>query len=145
MLRPNLLKKGYEAFAEIINPRIKSGNAEDNIKSVKRTVESWMSPFLVVLDNHDDPKSFNNLQAYFPESRFSSILITSRRSDVAALANYSNDIELHGLDKEEAYELLLRQSSRKDDERSRADEPRIVNMENEIFQGRTPRNFGSVG
>lgn len=65
-----------------------------------------------MFDNYDDPSSFSNIQDFFPESELGAILVTGRHADASALVIESNTnfIELPGLEKDAALDLLLRQS-----------------------------------
>lgn len=73
----------------------------------------------MVFDNHDDPSSFH-LPDFMPPGQHSRIFITSRRADTTVLTEPGHDIELPGLPKDDACDLLIRQS-RAGDAASRED------------------------
>ncbi|PQE21480.1 Tetratricopeptide-like helical protein [Rutstroemia sp. NJR-2017a BBW] len=87
-------------------------------------VQQWSYPWLVVFDNHDDPGSFH-LPDYIPSGEDGRILITSRHADIGQLAEHDFDIQLPGLPKEDALDLLIRHS-RANDPTSRDDGYAII-------------------
>jgi tetratricopeptide (TPR) repeat protein len=96
----------------------------DKVQSVLDILEQWSYPWLVVFDNHDDPRSFH-LPDYIPSGENGRILITSRHGDIGQLAEQDFDIQLPGLPKEDALDLLIRHS-RASDPTSRDDGYAII-------------------
>ena len=86
------------------------------IAFVLRAFTSWSTSWLMVFDNYDDPDAFPNVKDFIPESEFGAILVTGRHADAGTLVveHSSNHIELDGLEKEAALDLLIEQSETKE-------------------------------
>ncbi|KAH7367869.1 P-loop containing nucleoside triphosphate hydrolase protein [Plectosphaerella cucumerina] len=72
---------------------------------VKETLESWTVPWLLVIDNHDDPKSYA-IQKFLPASGLGHVLITSRSQALSPLGRL---VEIQGMTLEESLWLLFSQ------------------------------------
>jgi NB-ARC domain len=112
----NSLKKDFEQIYE----KIKKGGVslvETHAKAVyvQKSLSEWPYPWLMVFDNYDDPQGFSNFQDFIPEGSFARIIITSRHADTLTLADKLGRIELPGLDKNDAIELLVKQSALQSD------------------------------
>lgn len=94
------------------------------VTSVLNKLQDLDEPRLMVFDNHDDPSSFH-LPDFMPPGQHSRILITSRRTVTTVLTEPDYDIELPGLPKDDACDLLIRQS-RVGDAASREDVYTII-------------------
>jgi hypothetical protein len=75
----------------------------------------WPEPWVMVLDNYDDPNSFPNLQYFIPLGKHGNILVTTRHEDVVSL-DRGNAIELRGLAERDAFNLLFEQCMIKETE-----------------------------
>ena len=112
----NSLKKDFEQIYE----RIKKDGAsivDTHAKAVyvQKSFSEWPYPWLMVFDNYDDPQGFSNFQDFIPEGSFTRIIITSRHANTLILADELGRIELPGLEKNDAIELLVKQSALQSD------------------------------
>lgn len=105
------LKTSLEGIAEYIEPATSAfSNIDNKINFALESLANWPRPWLLVFDNYDDPIAFNSLQGFIPIGKHGSILITTRHADVDALGRDRRAIELHGLQEEDALELLCKMS-----------------------------------
>lgn len=120
----NTIKKDFDAIWEYI--KIPADATQDNqeVILVLNKLRELDEPWLVVFDNHDDPSSFF-LPDFMPMGQEGRILITSRHADTAGLVGSDHHIKLPGLPKDDACDLLIRQS-RGGDAASRDDAYTIV-------------------
>lgn len=91
----------YQQIAE----HCKAGTSVDSAIRYFRALET---PWLLILDNADDP-SFN-LGAFIPISKYSNVIITSRNEQVRAHASSGAILHLPDLEPKDAVTLLLRQA-----------------------------------
>lgn len=105
----NTIKKDFEAILGHIRSRADLTQENQGYALVLNKLRDWNEPWLMVFDNHDDPSSFH-LPDFMPDGQDGRILITSRHADTAVLAEVDNDIELPGLPRDDACDLLIRQS-----------------------------------
>ncbi|KAH0541470.1 hypothetical protein FGG08_004080 [Glutinoglossum americanum] len=80
------------------------------IAFVKDTLRTWPEPWLLVFDNYDLPRVFENLTSFFPASNGVAknvILVTSRNVSSERLGSC---VKIEGLTEEEALELLYSRS-----------------------------------
>jgi hypothetical protein len=80
------------------------------IAFVKETLRSWPDPWMLVFDNYDTPRAFDNIMSFFPTShakRKNVILVTSR---IATSGRLGTPIRMDGLTEDEALELLFLRS-----------------------------------
>ncbi|KAF5870455.1 putative kinesin light chain protein [Botrytis fragariae] len=103
------VKKDYKSVLEHIERPADSTQDDQVVTSVLNILREWDEPWLIIFDNHDDPSSFH-LPDFMPSGQHGRILITSRHADTALLAERDHDIELHGLRKDDACDLLIKQS-----------------------------------
>jgi hypothetical protein len=82
---------------------------EARVINVRRALTGRETPWLMVLDNYDDPQSYN-LKQFIPDNTLGMVIVTSRHKDAEALADPKNRIELTGLNENEAIQLLLLES-----------------------------------
>ena len=80
---------------------------EARIEFTLRRIEEWNRPWLLVIDNYDDPGRLPNLTSYMPNSAQGSILITSRQANLNRLGAV---VEVPPMSKEEALLLLYDRS-----------------------------------
>ncbi|KAK6602111.1 kinesin light chain [Botrytis cinerea] len=118
------VNKDFKSVLERIRNPADSTQDDQVVTSVLNRLRDWGEPWLIVFDNHDDPSSFHLLD-FMPSGQYGRILITSRHADTAFLAEGDHDIELHGLPKNDACSLLIKQS-RVSDTASRDDAYAIV-------------------
>ncbi|KAF7891787.1 hypothetical protein EAF00_008089 [Botryotinia globosa] len=103
------VKKDFKSVLEHIKSPADSTQDDQVITSVLNRLRDWDEPWLIVFDNHDDPSSFH-LRDFMPSGQHGRILITSRHADTGVLAETEYDIELYGLPKDDACDLLIKQS-----------------------------------
>ncbi|KAL8768746.1 MAG: hypothetical protein Q9194_005629 [Teloschistes cf. exilis] len=58
---------------------------EERIEFTRERMEEWNRPWLLVMDNYDDPSRFPDLPDYIPSSKFGSVLITTRQANLERL------------------------------------------------------------
>ncbi|KAJ8063067.1 hypothetical protein OCU04_008309 [Sclerotinia nivalis] len=115
----NTTKKDFDAIWGHIKSPADAAQDDQEVALVLNKLQEYDEPWLMVFDNHDDLSSFY-LPDFMPTGQGGRILITSRHADTAVLAELGHDIELSGLPKEDACDLLIRQS-RVGDVASRSD------------------------
>ncbi|THV54036.1 hypothetical protein BGAL_0036g00170 [Botrytis galanthina] len=103
------VKKDFKSVLEHTKSPADSTQDDQVITSVLNRLRDWDEPWLIIFDNHDDPSSFH-LPDFMPSGQHGRILITSRHADTGVLAETDYDIELHGLPKDDACDLLIQQS-----------------------------------
>ncbi|KAF7890835.1 uncharacterized protein EAF01_010644 [Botrytis porri] len=103
------VKKDLKSVSEHIKSPADLTQDDQVVTSVLNRLRDWDEPWLIIFDNHDDPSSFHLLD-FMPSGQHGRILITSRHADTALLAERDHDIELHGLPKDDACDLLIKQS-----------------------------------
>ncbi|MCJ1356254.1 MAG: hypothetical protein MMC33_006248 [Icmadophila ericetorum] len=99
--------RSFETIAEKLSSGKELLDTESKISFVKDTLQSWSEPWLLVFDNYDNPRLFNNISSFFPVSKNTcknGILITSRHVSTERLGNA---IKVHGLSEDESLELLF--------------------------------------
>ena len=102
--------RSFETIAEKLLSKEDFPDTESKVKFVKETLQSWTEPWLLVFDNYDDPRTFNNISFFFPTANNvskSSILITSRH---VATERLGTAIKVDGLSEMESLELLFQGS-----------------------------------
>ena len=72
---------------------------EARVDLVLQKLRSWSIRWLLVFDNYDNPKAFQNIADFIPENELGAILVTSRHADSEALVSDRSDhvINLQGL------------------------------------------------
>ena len=109
------VKGSFQSISECI--RTKEDHLPDanaRVAFVLRRLSSWSSKWLMVFDNHDNPRAFT-IQDFFPQGDLGAILVTSRHADTSALVleHSSSFIELLGLKETHALRLLSSKVSKK--------------------------------
>ena len=107
---------GFQSIAERL--KTSADNMPDpksRIKFVLHTLSSRSTSWLLVFDNYDNPDTFPSIQDFFPQGELGAILVTGRHAHLSALVieNSANYIEMPGLDKDAALDLLIRHSQSK--------------------------------
>lgn len=99
-----LLRRSLENIAEVIKPcgRIFDG-IDQVIAFVNQELEYRITPWLIVLDNHDDPTSFPNILDFLPSVN-GHVLFTTRHADVM---RHGTPISLTGMTEEESLDLFF--------------------------------------
>jgi hypothetical protein len=108
------LKQSYSTISEVFGSQaegLSDVDARVNFTLRKLKLKAWRSPWLIVLDNYDDPADSKNVEDYIPEYEQGMVLVTSRHADADALAKEENQIQLPGLLESDAVELLLTQGN----------------------------------
>ncbi|CAM6101498.1 unnamed protein product [Calypogeia fissa] len=105
------IKSAHRSFeriaSKIADPSRTFENIEEKLAFVKDTMEGWGSRWLLVFDNYDAPSRDFNVAAFFPNSPFGTILVTSRHEDSKRLGKV---IPLAKMTEQESLELLSRRS-----------------------------------
>jgi hypothetical protein len=109
------LRKGFRTIAERIKPLEMIIDDDSGVDLVLEKLGEWPEPWIMIFDNYDDPKTFNNLQEYMP-GEDGCFLVTTRHADADAMKEPENLIELPGLDERSALGLLFKQSQIKETE-----------------------------
>jgi NB-ARC domain len=109
------LRKGFRTIAERIKPLDMIIDDDSGVDLVLEKLGEWPEPWLMIFDNYDDPKTFNNLQEYMP-GEDGCFLVTTRHADTDAMTDPENVIELPGLDERSALDLLFKLSQTKETE-----------------------------
>lgn len=68
----------------------------------------------MVFDNVDQPGTIQNIKDSFRRTSSSAILLTNRHADCMCVAN--DVVEMHGMEEEEARELLFKSTMKEKDE-----------------------------
>jgi hypothetical protein len=85
------LRKGLESIAELLKaPDQTLIGPDSGLQLTLRTLNLWNRPWLLVLDNYDEPHKFTNIRDYMPNSVMGRILITSRHHDSWRLGKQLN-------------------------------------------------------
>lgn len=107
------LRSAYVTYAHLMKPnRNHTDNAEHHVRYIKQELERRSTGFLLVMDNYDQPDTFENILDYVPDNAKGSVLVTSRHADAGALVTIPSeeDIELDGLGFSDAKDLLFQLS-----------------------------------
>jgi tetratricopeptide (TPR) repeat protein len=98
------LRRDFEMIAEMIKPTGRIfASADESIAFAKQQLHASLSPWLVVLDNHDDPKGFPNVMDFLPADG-GHVLLTTRHSDVG---RYGIALELTGMTEDQSVDLFF--------------------------------------
>ena len=111
------IRRSFAEISEYIKPPdLKLSTPHMRVSYVLQSLGSWRGKFLFVFDNYDDPCAFS-LWDYIPSSELGTILVTSRHADTRDLTpDAESFIELQGLDKSTAVELLTLPNSNAESE-----------------------------
>ncbi|KAH9219361.1 hypothetical protein DL95DRAFT_457439 [Leptodontidium sp. 2 PMI_412] len=103
------IRKEFQMFnASSQNPSSNNMDSMDAIAACTRDIfERMNEPWLIVLDNLDDPGNISLIRDCIPLSKLGVVLITSRHADAVVLASPKCSIELAPLPDVTASELLL--------------------------------------
>lgn len=104
------LTKGFATISEKIKNPGQVLQDNERLQFDIDKFQEWSEPWLMVIDNYDDPDSFNNFQDFIPQGEHGCVLIASRHATSKELADPSNAIDLTGLPKADALELFWKQS-----------------------------------
>ncbi|KAL8859328.1 MAG: hypothetical protein Q9178_004266 [Gyalolechia marmorata] len=98
------LSKGFVTLSELIKRHEDRlfDTSEGRIQFVRQRIEEWNRPWLLIMDNYDDPGHFSNISSYIPNSRHGSVLVTTRQVNLERLGTV---IAVPPMSKEES--LLL--------------------------------------
>jgi len=105
---PATVEDSYRIIAKII---IKSFPDTEDIQALisltQNTIRSWSQRWLMVFDNYDNPKRFQQkrIKEYIPGGKSGCILFTSRHSGLTSLT--SHRILISGMSEPESINLLL--------------------------------------
>ena len=88
------------------------GGVDENVKAAMTWLAGLDHPWLLVIDNADDPNM--EVEKYFPGGERGHILVTTRRPALKRLGNVGEGFcELEKLDEMEAHDLLLKHAQEK--------------------------------
>ena len=103
------LQKGLVTISDVVkrseNQLFESSEAR--IQFALQRIEEWNRPWLLIMDNYDDPGRLPSLTSYIPSSVHGSVLITSRQ---ASLDRLGYVVKVPPMSKEEALPLLYDRS-----------------------------------
>lgn len=117
--------KSFETICNRIHQNIPlPDNPERKIEITKDTMAAWTKPWLLVLDNYDNPGGFPDLFGFVSLNANALVLITTRNAHVARQATLFEDIP--GLDANSAVDLLIKRSGSEDIDVNRQDALQIV-------------------
>jgi hypothetical protein len=104
------LKQAFSSIYDRVNPQVSTKMVDNTkVESILQCfAQDFQQPWLLVLDNYDDPQNFNNLQDFMPDSSYCKILVTSRHADTKSLAEDRACIELPGMKEGDSIKMLLR-------------------------------------
>ena len=134
------LERSFEGLAEKLNqPAVRRlEDTGSKIQFVLDTIQEWKERWLMVYDNYDRPNMFANIKEFLPESEsirtvdayvlttldgHGGIICTSRHEATKVLGRY---IQVPWMMNDGGVELLLRDFSAEEMERSRGDGEEIV-------------------
>jgi tetratricopeptide (TPR) repeat protein len=107
---PTTVARSYTVIVEAIaKAMVDLNDADANVRTAIGILSAWKNPWLLVFDNFDEPKAFENkhIREYYPQRGTGFIIFTSRDAESKALGStilISNMLEKEGL------ELLFRSS-----------------------------------
>ena len=121
------LKKDLASFRPLLNiPASNNLEIDLQVDAVLANLQDFGTPWLMVFDNYDDPKTFNNIDYFMPSCSHGIILITTRHEDTLKLADFP--MNLPSLLDVDAINLLEVTSTQTDyNENDRAIKTDIVN------------------
>jgi tetratricopeptide (TPR) repeat protein len=99
------LRESFESFSDVLKAPDDNSlvDADARVAFTKRVLTDWPAPWLLVLDNFDDPSKFS-IRNYMPVSMQGRIIITTRAREVGKLGTH---IPVAGMSDWEALDLLL--------------------------------------
>ncbi|OBT54529.1 hypothetical protein VE04_05535 [Pseudogymnoascus sp. 24MN13] len=101
-------------------------NANSLSAFIDETLEEWKANWLLVFDNFDQPGEMKNISDFFPRSKNGAILLTSRHADSKHVSHTA--VHLHGMEEEEARELLFTRTGKERTEQNVEYADAIVKM-----------------
>ncbi|KAL8729858.1 MAG: hypothetical protein Q9181_004854 [Wetmoreana brouardii] len=86
------LLKGLITISDVVKGREDQlfDTSEARIRFMHQRIEEWNRPWLLIMDNYDDPGRLSNLTSYIPNSVHGSVLITSRQANLERLGSVIN-------------------------------------------------------
>ena len=114
---PATVTQSYSTIALKIHSGPQSiSDVEENIATVERALQQQKGKWLVVLDNFDNLKDFqeHNIQYYIPKAANGRVLFTSRHASSERLGHV---IRVSGMSDDESLNLLLQQPTSETTER----------------------------
>ena len=123
---PNTVAQSYATIAAAISKaNVDTTDTAANIRLVKDIISTWTTTWLLVFDNFDEPKAFNEkpIQDYFPQGKKGFIIFTSRHAESDRLGH---SINISGMLEGEALELLFRSSKRERHDRNITEGKKII-------------------
>ncbi|KAL2072789.1 hypothetical protein VTL71DRAFT_12132 [Oculimacula yallundae] len=102
------VKKSFQTIADKLKNLDSASSAEDATPFILETFRDWPKAWVMVFDNYDNIKNFDNIRDYLPASKNGIIIVTSRNSGSENLTMHQprNFIELDGLSSNDSLELL---------------------------------------
>ncbi|KAL8913270.1 MAG: hypothetical protein Q9171_001917 [Xanthocarpia ochracea] len=99
------LSKGFVTLSELIKRHEDPlfDTSDGRIQFVRQRIEEWNRPWLLIMDNYDDPGRLPNISNYIPNSRHGSVLVTTRQANLERLGTV---IAVPPMSKEESLLLL---------------------------------------
>ncbi|RDW75382.1 hypothetical protein BP6252_06524 [Coleophoma cylindrospora] len=104
------LRKDLASFASLLDASVSSNadvpDTDVQVGATLTTLQKFPTPWLMVFDNYDDPKTFNDIDNYIPSCSHGILIITTRHGDSLKWANDGFGINLDSLGESDAIELL---------------------------------------
>lgn len=119
------LRESFESFSDVLKtPEETFVDSESRVRFTKRILTEWPEPWLLVLDNFDDPSKYA-IRDYLPTSVKGHIIFTSRSGDAR---KFGNHIPVAGMTDAEALDLLMTSGGlNRTDENTIVEGAKIVN------------------
>ena len=103
---PTTVKQSYKTIANAIMSDFLNDDIETTIFFVQDKLRNWTQPWLVVLDNYDNPGAFQGkpIKDYIPNGKAGHVLFTSRH---AGLQRLGLQIPVSEMNMQESVQVLL--------------------------------------
>lgn len=131
----------YHLHGMTDSPRFAFLENEMEYGTAEKAFFTWLGyednrPWLLVIDNLDDLESVS-LREILPSTKWGSVLVTSRRSDLAVTWD---SIQIPVMDHDEAYELLVQSSNLKPENGTEGTQPDTRSLTNPAASNRLTKS-----
>jgi tetratricopeptide (TPR) repeat protein len=101
------IARSFEEISLALDTSSSFDNQNDRLNFVRSTIEAWDFPWLLVFDNYDRPDITLNIATCFPQTKYGSIIVTSRHASSAELGM---ELAVDGMTESESLSLLFSRS-----------------------------------